>query len=371
MSDRINPTVITAPSGSPFIEIVREFDAPPAKVFRAMTDPGLVPQWLGPREVEMDLLEYDARPGGAYRYIHRSPDGGEYGFRGVFHTVAAGARIIQTFEYEGSPGVVSLESTTFEDLGGRTRVHGHTVYPSVEARDAMLASGMEHGLNDSMDRLSEVLAAGGETQRSGQVFVDITMSLDGYVTAAGAGPDAGLGVGGEPLHEWVFSGEDPRNAEILEASYARSGAVIMGRNLFDVVDGPNGWNDELGYGAERDQSDAPPIFVLTHSVPEKVRLTGRFAFVTDGPHSALAQARAAAGGRDVVVMGGGNVAHEFLEAGLADVLLIHLAPMVLGEGTRLFPAAASAAVRLELLESVSTSAAQHLTYRVIKEGTRT
>ncbi|HZE33855.1 MAG TPA: SRPBCC domain-containing protein [Actinoallomurus sp.] len=361
-----NPTSITAQPGSPFIEVIRELDAKPAQVFRAYTDPELVTRWLGPREIEMRLIEYDARPGGAYRYVHRDTEGNEHVFHGVFHTVTPGKRIIQTFEYEGTPDVVSLDSTTFEDLGGRTRLRGHTVFPTIEARDAMIASGMERGILDSMDRLDELTRGPvGSSREASRVVVDITMSLDGYVTAPGADPEHGLGVGGEPLHAWVTDQRTPRDAEILRTSFTGTGAVIMGRRLFDVVDGPSGWNDEVGYGYDQDQTVAPPVFVVTHSRSEKVRPGDRFSFVTDGLDSAVDKARAAAGGKDIVIMGGGSIAHEFLRAGLVDILKIHLAPIILGGGTPLFPGGMPASLRLEPLESVSTPAAEHLTYRVI------
>jgi dihydrofolate reductase len=197
------------------------------------------------------------------------------------------------------------------------------------------------------------------------VIVDISMSLDGYVTAPGAGPAQGLGVGGEPLHEWVFNGAEANRA-VLDGMFARSGAVVMGRRLFDVVDAPGGWSEDLGYGAERDQTVAPPpVFVLTHSAPETWRLGRRFTFVTDGVHSAVAKARAAAGERDVVVMGGGATCHAVLAAGLADLLNVHIAPVVLGGGDRLFPAEGSGRITLALLESVSAPAAEHLSYRVL------
>lgn len=203
---------------------------------------------------------------------------------------------------------------------------------------------------------------------TGQVIVDISMSLDGYVTASGADPEHGLGVDGEPLHEWVFNGA-PLNRKVLDDMFARSGAVIMGRRLFDVVDAPGGWSADVGYGAERDQTVAPPpVFVLTHSAPATWRLGERFAFVTDGVRSAVDKARAAAGDKDVVVMGGGETCHTVLTAGLADLLNIHLAPMILGAGTRLFPAEESKRTRLELVESVSAPAAEHLSYRVINPG---
>jgi len=365
-----HPTTITAPPGTPFIEVVRDFDATPAQLFRAATDPALVARWLGPREIGMEVLEYDVRPGGRYRYVHRS-DGTEHGFRGVFHTVEPDRLVIQTFEWEGAPGEVSLESATYEDLGDRTRLRTWSVFKSVASRDAAVASGMEHGIRDSMDRLAELTAEespegapdGCPAEPVGRVVVDITMSLDGYVTAPGADLEHGLGVDGEVLHTWV-SDATPADSRFLEAPYEQTGAVIMGRRLFDFVDGPHGWDETMGYGARAEGPAAPPVFVVTHSVPDQVRLGPRFHFVTDGPESALDQARAVAGGKDVVVMGGGDVCHQFLRTGLADTLVLHVAPVILGGGTPLFPADGSAPVQLELLDSVSTPGAQHLTYRV-------
>jgi len=153
-----NPTHITAPAGTPFIEVVREFDAPRDLVFRASTDPDLVARWLGPRRLSMRIIEFDARTGGSYRYVHTDTDGEEYPFRGVFHTVSE-ALIIQTFEFEDIPGVVSLETRTLDDLGDRTRLHQDAVFPSVAARDQALESGMRHGITESMDRLGELLGA--------------------------------------------------------------------------------------------------------------------------------------------------------------------------------------------------------------------
>ncbi|MEU7789142.1 MULTISPECIES: SRPBCC family protein [unclassified Amycolatopsis] len=149
-------TTITAQPGTPFIELTREFAASPDKVLRAHTDPELVVRWLGPRGMEMELLEFDARSGGGYHYVHRD-DRGEYRFRGVFHTVSAD-RIIQTFEFEGAPGEVCLESLSLIDLGGRTRLESRSVFPSVEARDAAVESGMSTGITQSYERLDEVLA---------------------------------------------------------------------------------------------------------------------------------------------------------------------------------------------------------------------
>ncbi|MGW4393984.1 SRPBCC domain-containing protein [Amycolatopsis nivea] len=359
----MNPTTITAQPGSPFVEVVREFDATPAQLFRAYTDPDLITRWLGPRDVEMRLLEFDAHSGGAYRYVHVGADGSEHVFRGVFHAVERAERIIQTFEYEGAPGQVSLETLTFEDLDGRTRLRARSVFPSVETRDAMVASGMERGIRDSMDRLGE-LARAAERPGSGRVVVDISMSLDGYVTGPGADTEHGLGIGGEPLHAWV-SEPTPRDAEILHRSFTETGAVVMGRTMFDVVDSPNGWADEDGYGEGEDRIPAPPVFVVTHTRPEKIRRGERFRFATDGLEDAVEQARAAAGGKDVMVIGGGSIASQVVYAGLADVLRIHLAPIVLGAGTPLFPEGNPGPVRLEPLGAVSTPGAEHLTYRVL------
>lgn len=153
-----NQTTITAYPGLPFIDIVREYDAPRELVYRAYTDPELVVQWLGPRRLTMELGTFDVRNGGSWSYVHRDADGTGYGFRGVFHTAEAPERIIQTFEFLGAPGQVSLETTDFEDLGERTRATTHAVYPSIEARDAMIESGMASGVTEGNERLDELLA---------------------------------------------------------------------------------------------------------------------------------------------------------------------------------------------------------------------
>lgn len=156
-----NSVVITAPEGVPFIDIVREFDAPVAALFRAHAEPDLVRQWLGPDGYEMEIEQWDFATGGRYRYIHKDGRGGTYAFNGVFHVVRENDFAVQTFEFEGYPDVVSVESLTFTDLGdGRTRLSIHSVYPTVESRDGMVASGMEAGLTQGYARL-EALAAGG------------------------------------------------------------------------------------------------------------------------------------------------------------------------------------------------------------------
>ncbi|MFF3208868.1 SRPBCC family protein [Streptomyces sp. NPDC002962] len=151
-------TRIEADPALPTIVITREFNASRDRVFTAYTDPDLLVRWLGPRRLTMRIDEYDARSGGAYRYVHLEDDGTEYGFRGVFHEVRPQERIVQTFAYDGFPDSVSLEKAVFEDLGGRTRVTTTSVMESVEARDAIIKSGMQDGVRQGYERLDELLA---------------------------------------------------------------------------------------------------------------------------------------------------------------------------------------------------------------------
>jgi uncharacterized protein YndB with AHSA1/START domain len=155
---RTHETEIAADPDVPLIRITREFDAPPDKVFRAHTDPELVVQWLGPRDLEMRVDQWDCRTGGSYRYIH-SRDGEEYGFHGCFHEVRPAELIVQTFTFEGMPDGVALEKLVLEDLGdGRTRLVGTSLCDSFADRDAMLSSGMDVGIREGYERLDELLA---------------------------------------------------------------------------------------------------------------------------------------------------------------------------------------------------------------------
>ena len=151
-------TEITAEPGIPQILISREFDAPRDLVFRAYTDPELLVQWLGPRDLTMTVDEYDVRDGGKWRYISKDAQGNEYGFHGVFHGTPSPDGIVQTFEFEGAAGHVSLDTATFEERDGSTLVRSVSSFQSVEDRDAMVASGMERGVYDSHERLTELLA---------------------------------------------------------------------------------------------------------------------------------------------------------------------------------------------------------------------
>jgi uncharacterized protein YndB with AHSA1/START domain len=153
----MSKTLITAEPGMPQIIITCEFDAPRDLVFRAHTDPGLLVQWLGPRDLTMTIDRYDVRDGGRWRYVHTDAQGNTYGFHGVFHGDPSPQAIVQTFEFEGAPGHVKLDTTTLEQRGGRTLVRTVSTFGSVADRDAMVASGMERGTRDSGERLQELL----------------------------------------------------------------------------------------------------------------------------------------------------------------------------------------------------------------------
>jgi dihydrofolate reductase len=165
------------------------------------------------------------------------------------------------------------------------------------------------------------------------VIGDISISVDGFVTGPDPGPLSGLGTDGDGIHAWVLT-DHPADRAALEETTAQTGAVVMGRSLFDVVDSPGGWNDEMGYGA--DQVGRPPFFVVTSTPPASVRLSLDFTFVTEGLAAAVAQARTAAGERNVIVMGGARVVRGCLDAGLLDRLTLHISPETYGAGTPLF-----------------------------------
>jgi uncharacterized protein YndB with AHSA1/START domain len=156
----MNKTTITAEPGIPQITITREFDAPRELVFRAHTDPQLLVQWLGPRDLTLTIDRYEVRDGGTWRYVHTDAQGHEYGFHGVFHGTPSPDAIVQTFEFEGVPGHVNLYTITLEQQegGGRTLMRTVSSFQSVEDRDGMVASDMERGVRDSADRLEELLA---------------------------------------------------------------------------------------------------------------------------------------------------------------------------------------------------------------------
>ena len=151
-------TMITTPSDTEIV-IEREFDAPRELVWEAYTDPSLLPEWLGPRELTMTVDEFDFRPGGSYRFTHRDPDGNEFVFFGVTREVREPELIERTFAWEGMPGKESIDRAEFQELdGGRTKLVVTSIFQSKEDRDGMLQSGMERGVRDSYERLDELFA---------------------------------------------------------------------------------------------------------------------------------------------------------------------------------------------------------------------
>jgi uncharacterized protein YndB with AHSA1/START domain len=149
---------ITAEPGVPQVLTRRELDAPRDLVYRAFTEPELLTQWLGPRAYTMTVERFEPRDGGTWRYLHSDEAGNTYGFHGVFHGEPSPDGIVQTFEFEGAPGHVSLDTVTFEERDGTTTVRTNSLFQSVEARDAMVASGMGDGMSQGYERLDDLLA---------------------------------------------------------------------------------------------------------------------------------------------------------------------------------------------------------------------
>ena len=191
-----------------------------------------------------------------------------------------------------------------------------------------------------------------------KVVFDISMSLDGFMTAANQRPEEPLGEGGEQLHRWAF-GEDPSDREVLTGGASSLGAVICGRRTYD--DSLPWWGADGPTGPAR-----VPVFVLSHDEPADTPADSVYTFVTGGIEDALKQTREAAGDKDVTVMGGADTGQQFVRAGLVDELSIHLIPVLFGSGTRMFDHLGDEHVQLENLGSVQTAAATHLRFRVVK-----
>jgi uncharacterized protein YndB with AHSA1/START domain len=149
--------VTTLPSDHEIV-MQRTFTAPRELVFRALTEPDLISQWWGMRTSTTVVEQLDARPGGKWRFVQQAPDGTEHGFRGEFREVTPPERIIWTFEYEGMPGHVVVETMSLAESGGKTTITTHSVFDTPEERDGMIQSGMEAGANETYDRLAELLA---------------------------------------------------------------------------------------------------------------------------------------------------------------------------------------------------------------------
>jgi uncharacterized protein YndB with AHSA1/START domain len=145
------------PAGKSEAIVIQRYDAPREIVYRTYADPHLVPEWWGPRDLKTRVEKYEVRKGGQWRIIQRDSAGNEYAFHGVYHDVVPDTRIVRTFEFEGEPGHVFLETVTFEDEGGMTKVTDQSVFQSVEDRDGMAKEGMEKGSTESMERFNELL----------------------------------------------------------------------------------------------------------------------------------------------------------------------------------------------------------------------
>jgi dihydrofolate reductase len=204
-----------------------------------------------------------------------------------------------------------------------------------------------------------------------KVFFDVGMSLDGYIAGPNRGPKNPLGDGGVGLHEWMFrtntfrdklnlggTGETSDDDRIVKQLFERPGANVMGRNMFD--EGEANWPEEAPFGT--------PVFVLAHDEREPWKRKGgtTFYFVTDGIESALTQAKAAAKGKDVRISGGAGTIRQYLEAGHIDEFTLHIAPVILGEGARLFHRLSPDKLRFAQTASSASSLVTHVDYRVIR-----
>ncbi|MGI0048458.1 MAG: DUF1428 family protein [Nitrososphaera sp.] len=149
-------TQFTYPSDREIV-IERVFNAPAERLFKACTDPSLVPQWWGPRRYTTVVDRDEVRPSGVWRYISKGQDGGEFAFNGVYREIVPGKRLVRTFEFEPMPGHVSVETATFEEQGGKTKLKVTSLFQNVEDRDGMRNSGMEEGASESWDRLAELV----------------------------------------------------------------------------------------------------------------------------------------------------------------------------------------------------------------------
>jgi dihydrofolate reductase len=198
-----------------------------------------------------------------------------------------------------------------------------------------------------------------KAEEMGRVFVDLSISLDGFITGPNPRPDLVLGEGGQRLLDWMFppAGDlTPGDREVIKNLFKTSGAMVMGRRSFSV--GEDLWGEKPPFHL--------PVFVLTHDAQETITRGGTtYTFVTDGIEGILAQARAAAGGKDVCLQGA-SIAQQCLQAGLLDGIHLHLVPILLGQGTRLFDQLGNRQIELERMEAIESRGVTHLKFRVVK-----
>ena len=157
MTDNKTKMTLTKQSAREIV-MIRVFDAPREAVFKAYTNPNLIPRWWGPKSLTTSIDKMEVRPGGAWRFVQRDSSGKEYAFKGVYREIVPPERLVYTFEFEGMPGHVILETVMFEDPKGKTKLTATSLFQTVEDRDGMLRSGMEEGAAETMDRLEELLA---------------------------------------------------------------------------------------------------------------------------------------------------------------------------------------------------------------------
>lgn len=187
-----------------------------------------------------------------------------------------------------------------------------------------------------------------------KVFISMAMSLDGYISKKNQTKEHPFGVGGEQVYGWQFAKKTDADEAIVMGLMARTGAVLMGARTYHMAIN-DAWGGKNPFSA--------PVFVLSQSVPDDDVVEG-FTFVTDGVETALSQARATAGDKDIWVMGGANVAQQYLKAGLVDELYLHVSPVLFGDGIRLWDNIGERDVQLEHISCTQTPGATHLAYKI-------
>jgi dihydrofolate reductase len=214
----------------------------------------------------------------------------------------------------------------------------------------------------------------------GKVKFDVAISLDGFLAGPNPRFEEPLGDAGERLHEWMFQtagwreshgieseGAGGRDDEIVRETTENTGAYLMGRQMFGGRREDGGWDDSWKGWWGDDPPYHVPVFVLTHHARESLPMEGAttFHFVTDGIESALEQARAAAGDKDVQIAGGADVVRQYLKAGVVDEFQVHVAPVFLGGGVPLFDGLGNDEIKLEVIRAVESPLVTHLKYRVL------
>jgi dihydrofolate reductase len=194
-----------------------------------------------------------------------------------------------------------------------------------------------------------------------KVVCEISMSLDGFITGPNVRVGNGLGDDGERLHDWMFGAKTETDVKIVDENYASTGAVVLGKGMFDVGFEP--WGDPPPFRM--------PVFVVTHEARAPLPMQGgtTYTFVTDGIEAALERARAAAGGKNVGIWGGADIIRQYLKAGLLDEMQLHLIPILLGDGGRLFEGSDLRGIELRKTSTIDTPGATHLRFEVMKRRT--